>query len=89
MSTTPNRLLSAQQHDILERAVLADRLRTSDLDDETTCTEMWRAGFLRVNGEPGYQVTLLGIEVLRRDAATLPAVASAQQARAREVELQC
>lgn len=86
MSITPNRLLNAVQHDILERAVLADRWRVSDRDDPIVCTEMWRAGFLRVNGEAGYQVTLLGIEVLRRGAPT-PPVASARPATASEIGL--
>lgn len=60
--------LSAAQRGILEQALRANWFNVSAVRDEVACLEMWRTGLLRMNGEPSYQITLMGVEALRSGA---------------------
>ena len=58
--------LSPMQRDILERAIDGRYVASTTPEEEIECTQLWRSGLLRVNGEPGYQISRLGVEALRR-----------------------
>jgi len=58
--------LAEDQRRILKKAVAADWLEEPASSDRAVYVELWRAGLLRKNGGPGYQITRLGIESLER-----------------------
>jgi len=58
--------LSGHQRNVLRQAAAAGWLEQPSGQDENIYVEMWRAGLLRMNGGPGYQISRLGIESLER-----------------------
>ena len=58
--------LSATQRAILERAIEERSVASATPEEEVACTQLWRSGLLRMNGEPGYQISRLGVEALKR-----------------------
>jgi len=60
--------LPEDQRQVLKKAVAADWLEEPASSERAVYVELWRAGLLRMNGGPGYQITRLGRESLARSS---------------------